>query len=78
MRIRRHPARSRQRRGFGWVFFAQIFDRVLLLLIHPPSDREEQKAERIQRNQPFEAGLLYAAHKSLGVAEATCSERCEL
>ncbi len=29
------------------VFFPQVFDRVLLLLIHPPGNNEQQKAERI-------------------------------
>lgn len=29
------------------VFFPQVFDRVLQLLIHPPGNNQQQKAERI-------------------------------
>jgi len=33
------------------VFLAQILDGVLLALIHPPGDRNQQKPERIRRLQ---------------------------
>jgi hypothetical protein len=53
VRLRRWSSVKRRRRAAELspqdaILFAQVFDRVPLLLVHPTGDRNEEKSERVQ------------------------------
>jgi hypothetical protein len=47
--VRKPKAAAAELNSKDAVLFAKVFDRMLLLLIHPSGDRNEKKAERVQR-----------------------------